>query len=247
MHRRRSAALPSLRRSSALAAALCRAAASTLPFGAATASAAPSEDSSALPVTDSFRPSADTDFHDQTRDGSERTIRNDLSGGLDGMVEFTQATSVDPTGNADDGSPSLTAGRVALLMATPARAGTWRRATQPLRTRWSSTTSVWGCPPRRGQGPGVHGHQPRHVGVTSAEMNQDRAETRSDRWFADAIGRIHPADKPEICLQGTSPEDDSCLPMAGTTAVVSAAIAAAVLLAAGSGLMLLARRRRSAH
>ncbi|MGL3149035.1 M66 family metalloprotease [Microbacterium sp. A82] len=73
----------------------------------------------ALPVNDSYRASADIGFHDYTRDGSEREIRNDLTGDLGAMVEFAQMTTVDPTDNAANEGPTLVADRIALLMVTP--------------------------------------------------------------------------------------------------------------------------------
>lgn len=68
---------------------------------------------------------ADTDaigFYDRIADGSERPIRNDLTGTLQGMVQFVQSHSVDPSGNAAKRMPRLTSEREALLLVTPTSA-----------------------------------------------------------------------------------------------------------------------------
>src|SRR5690606_38648784 len=38
-------------------------------------------------------------FHDVRADGSARPVRNDLTGGLGGMVELAQSHTIDPAGN----------------------------------------------------------------------------------------------------------------------------------------------------
>jgi len=59
-------------------------------------------------------------FHDVTKDGAPREIRNDLaSGALTGMVEFAQSHTIDPAGNAAKEMPNLVAERAALLLFTP--------------------------------------------------------------------------------------------------------------------------------
>lgn len=63
--------------------------------------------------------SADLGFADLTRDGSVRTLRHDLVGTLDGQVDFAQATTVAPTGNAAAERPDLVAERDALLLFRP--------------------------------------------------------------------------------------------------------------------------------
>ena len=109
-----------LRRFGAAAATLCVAAA-LLPLGSApSALGAPSDDrADGLAISDAFRPSADIGFHDTTRDGSPRPIRDDLGGELGGMVELVQATTSDPTGNAANERPDPVADRPALLLFTP--------------------------------------------------------------------------------------------------------------------------------
>lgn len=58
-------------------------------------------------------------FYDYDADGNPREIRNDLTGNLDGMVQFVQSHSVDPSGNEDKHMPRLTSEREALLLFTP--------------------------------------------------------------------------------------------------------------------------------
>lgn len=109
---------PALRRFGAAAATFCVAAA-LLPLGAALPALGAPADAAGLAVSDAFRPSADIGFHDSTRDGSPRPIRDDLEGDLSGMVEFVQATTSDPTGNAENEHPDVVAERTALLLFTP--------------------------------------------------------------------------------------------------------------------------------
>lgn len=93
-----------------------------VPLAASPAAAAPADPGSgALPVSDAFRPAAALGFHDLTRDGSDREIRDDLSGDLGGMVELVQASVSDPSGNAGRDKPTATADRAALLLFTPTR------------------------------------------------------------------------------------------------------------------------------
>lgn len=87
-------------------------------LGVAPATAAP-DSSPKLPVSDSVKAGADIGFHDVTRDGSEREIRNDLEGELSGMVELAQASTVNPTDNAAAELPVTVADRDALLIFTP--------------------------------------------------------------------------------------------------------------------------------
>ncbi|WP_181034033.1 M66 family metalloprotease [Arthrobacter sp. GMC3] len=59
-------------------------------------------------------------FHDVTKDGTPRDIRNDLATGpLSGMVEFAQSHTIDPAGNGVKEMPNLVAARAALLLFTP--------------------------------------------------------------------------------------------------------------------------------
>jgi hypothetical protein len=55
---------------------------------------------------------------DWNRDGSARAIRNDLSGALQGMVQFMQMQTSDPYGN-DGSRPLLVALRQTLVMFVP--------------------------------------------------------------------------------------------------------------------------------
>lgn len=82
-----------------------------------------------LPVSDEYFPTAAIGFHDYTRNGSVREIRNDLTGGLGAMVEFAQASTVDPTGNTAKNQPTVVADRVALLLVTPTESVDALRAT----------------------------------------------------------------------------------------------------------------------
>jgi hypothetical protein len=92
---------------------LCLAGITTAPVLAAPASIDP------LPVSDSLRTSADIGFHDYTRTGTVREIRNDLTGKLGGMVELAQASTSNPTGNSEAELPTPVAERTTLLMFTP--------------------------------------------------------------------------------------------------------------------------------
>ena len=58
-------------------------------------------------------------FYDVDRFGSNRTVRNDLSGSLQGMVQFVQSHSVNPNGNDANNHPDVVAQRQALLLFTP--------------------------------------------------------------------------------------------------------------------------------
>ncbi|MGN0064723.1 MAG: M66 family metalloprotease [Nocardioides sp.] len=85
----------------------------------ADAAEGPSTSATILPVSPDHLPSADIGFHDTTRTGAERPVRDDLTGALAGQVELVQATSVDPTGNAAAERPDITAERETLLLLTP--------------------------------------------------------------------------------------------------------------------------------
>ena len=63
-------------------------------------------------------------FHDVRADGSARPVRNDLTGGLGGMVELAQSHTIDPAGNTARDMPTLVAERTALLLLTPTSAVT---------------------------------------------------------------------------------------------------------------------------
>ncbi|WP_298040590.1 M66 family metalloprotease, partial [uncultured Microbacterium sp.] len=106
---------PLHRARTAVTASLCLAALA-VPMVASQGTAAAA---TALPVSDEYRPAASIGFHDWTRDGSARAIRDDLTGDLGAMVEFAQMSTVDATGNDDNDMPMLVADRVALLMVTP--------------------------------------------------------------------------------------------------------------------------------
>ncbi|TXH67478.1 MAG: hypothetical protein E6Q88_10555 [Lysobacteraceae bacterium] len=58
-------------------------------------------------------------FYDRNRDGSARTVRDDLTGTLSGMIQFAQSHTVDPAGNAAKEMPRLVPSRNALLLFTP--------------------------------------------------------------------------------------------------------------------------------
>ena len=58
-------------------------------------------------------------FYDQTADGQERPLRNDLDGNLPAMLQFVQSHSLDPQGNEARKMPRLTSEREALLLVTP--------------------------------------------------------------------------------------------------------------------------------
>lgn len=72
-----------------------------------------------LPTSNDYYSAADIGFHDYTRDGSVREIRNDLTGDLSGMVELVQSSSVEPSGNSAANKPTTVADREALLLFTP--------------------------------------------------------------------------------------------------------------------------------
>lgn len=105
---------PAHRIRTTLAATVC-VTALAVPLVASQAAAAASD----LPVSDEYYPSAAIGFHDYTRTGDERVVRNDLTGDLGAMVEFAQATTVAPTGNKAEERPNVVADRVALLLVTP--------------------------------------------------------------------------------------------------------------------------------
>lgn len=58
-------------------------------------------------------------FHDTTATGSERALRDDLIGTLEGQVEFAQTHTINPNGNAARTMPTLVAERSALLLFSP--------------------------------------------------------------------------------------------------------------------------------
>lgn len=72
-----------------------------------------------LPINPEFMRGADIGFHDYTRTGADREIRGDLSGSLQGMIEFVQASTSAPIGNADTEMPTTVAERETLLLFTP--------------------------------------------------------------------------------------------------------------------------------
>lgn len=72
-----------------------------------------------LPVSESFYPQAEIGFHDLTRTGEPREIREDLSGDLNGMVELVQASSANPVDNSKNELPTTVAARETLLLFTP--------------------------------------------------------------------------------------------------------------------------------
>lgn len=78
-----------------------------------------SADLPGLPVPDDAWPTATTGFHDWTRTGEVRPVRDDLTGALAGQVELVQETTVEATGNAAAERPDLVAEREALLLLTP--------------------------------------------------------------------------------------------------------------------------------
>jgi len=59
-------------------------------------------------------------FYDVDRHGNTRAIRNDLSGTLQGMVQFVQSHSVNPNNNDSQNHPDVVAQRQAMLLFTPA-------------------------------------------------------------------------------------------------------------------------------
>lgn len=58
-------------------------------------------------------------FYDVDAQGAPRTVRNDLSGALSGMVQFAQSHVVDPSGNAERNMPDVVTSRGAVLLFTP--------------------------------------------------------------------------------------------------------------------------------
>ncbi|WP_312182546.1 M66 family metalloprotease [Arthrobacter sp.] len=58
-------------------------------------------------------------FYDTTAAGTERQLRNDLTGGLAGQVQFAQSHTINAAGNAAAKMPSLVADRAALLLFSP--------------------------------------------------------------------------------------------------------------------------------
>src|SRR5699024_8758485 len=73
---------PVLRRLTAAAATLCVVGTGLSSLGAAPASADPADERPQLSVDPSLGAAADIGFHDDTRDGSERPLRDDLAGEL---------------------------------------------------------------------------------------------------------------------------------------------------------------------
>ena len=110
---------PALRRLTAAAATLCVVGTGLSSLGAAPASADPADERPQLSVDPSLGAAADIGFHDYTRDGSERPLRDDLAGELGGMVEFVQSTTSDPSGNQENDHPDVVADRMALMLFTP--------------------------------------------------------------------------------------------------------------------------------
>ncbi|MET4728686.1 hypothetical protein ABIE09_002497 [Lysobacter enzymogenes] len=88
---------------------------------AAIAGAAPRALAASGPNSAALSP-APIGFYDRLADGSERPLRNDLSGAFQGMVQFVQSHSIDPSGNAEKNMPSLVSEREALLLITPTTA-----------------------------------------------------------------------------------------------------------------------------
>lgn len=72
-----------------------------------------------LPVREDLTSTAAVGFADWTRNGSERTLRNDLVGSLSGQVDFVQETTVAARENAVSERPDLVAERAALLLFRP--------------------------------------------------------------------------------------------------------------------------------
>ena len=58
-------------------------------------------------------------FYDTTATGAPRPLRNDLTGGLAGQVQFAQSHTINPGGNAAAKMPSLVASRAALVLFSP--------------------------------------------------------------------------------------------------------------------------------
>ena len=61
-------------------------------------------------------------FYDVDGQGNPRTIRNDLTGTFDAMIQFGQSHTVDPKGNEAKQMPRLTSEKDALLLVTPTTA-----------------------------------------------------------------------------------------------------------------------------
>jgi hypothetical protein len=61
-------------------------------------------------------------FYDNDASGATRQIRNDLTGSFQGMVQFAQNHTVDPSDNEDKQMPMLTSEKSALLLVTPSTA-----------------------------------------------------------------------------------------------------------------------------
>lgn len=60
-------------------------------------------------------------FYDSDKDNNERTIRNDLIGNFEAMIQFAQNHTVDPSGNEAKNMPRLTSEKDALLLVTPTK------------------------------------------------------------------------------------------------------------------------------
>ncbi|MBD7994248.1 hypothetical protein H9639_02925 [Arthrobacter sp. Sa2CUA1] len=58
-------------------------------------------------------------FYDTTADGTGRQLRNDLTGGLQGQVQFAQSHTINASGNAAAKMPSLVTDRAALVLFSP--------------------------------------------------------------------------------------------------------------------------------
>jgi hypothetical protein len=58
-------------------------------------------------------------FYDNDASGATREIRNDLTGSFQGMIQFAQNHTVDPSGNSVKQMPMLTSEKSALLLVTP--------------------------------------------------------------------------------------------------------------------------------
>lgn len=69
--------------------------------------------------TSAFADAVALGFYDVNAAGEARAVRNDLSGALQGMVQFVQSHSVQPAGNLAASMPTLVPRRAALLLFTP--------------------------------------------------------------------------------------------------------------------------------
>ena len=58
-------------------------------------------------------------FYDTTASGAQRQLRNDLTGNLEGQVQFAQSHTINAKGNAAAKMPSLVAERAALVLFSP--------------------------------------------------------------------------------------------------------------------------------